>query len=122
MDIVVRGSQWITGTRKELRLLGTVDNERSFFRGRKPRLVYPGSRVYFVDSGGVFGFAAWKTYEERQGYNENRGQGRWPAFVVEAPWVEIEPAQPLPKEFLRGKWRWRYVTPMVDQLLKNRVP
>ncbi|MBI4282054.1 MAG: hypothetical protein HY672_01015 [Chloroflexi bacterium] len=113
VDIVVRGSDWMTHRSTLERL--EVQEETYFYRGKEPIFVSAGDRVYFIEDQATYGFAFWHEYAYRK---SARGQVGY-AFVVRGPWTAIDPPQQLPDDFLRGQWRWRYVTSVVDSLLRR---
>ena len=76
--------------------------------------------MYFADKGVIYAFGHWKSYEPRHGESMS-GVGVRDAFIVEGPWVEVDPSEPI-GDLRRGSWRWRYSTPGLDRLLRVRYP
>lgn len=108
MDILMRASEEIAGKLYDW----NVDSERPFWRGKKPTQAI--DRVYFVRDGFIIGWAKFSGYE----YVETQTvQGRvqsGDAFIVKGPFKHLNTR--VSSKFLRGQWRWRYVT---DDMMKD---
>ena len=111
MDIAIRASESMGGTRQDMLMLkkqGRTSSEAHFFRGVRPRDCHPGERVFFLENGFFHGYAVFQEYGWRRA---EAGSGRpdgW-AIVVRLPYVPIDPLLRAPKAFCRGSWRWRYI-------------
>jgi hypothetical protein len=83
------------------------EEERIFWRGRKP--INEPTWVYFVRNGCIIGKVRYVDYRYEKGENLQGRIQEGGAFVLKGPLIRPTKDILLPKEILRGSWRWRYV-------------
>ena len=123
MDIAIRASESMGGTRQDMRQLqqgGEANRQMHFYRGGRPRYCDPGERVFFLEKGFFHGYAILHGYQWCKAEPGSGRQDGW-AIVVRAPYVPIEPPIQAPEGFRRGSYRWRYIDrhPETVQLLRS---
>src|SRR5688572_28704203 len=117
-DVLIRGKDRHTNKRRLLALKS--GQTTSFWRGKKPRRVEEGlSRVYFVDQGRVYAWATYLEYRYKSGPNLQGEPQSGGALAVRGPTRAVRPSVPVPTGELRGRWRWRYVTPTMARRLRR---
>jgi hypothetical protein len=116
VDILVRGSDPITGKR----MLSRLKRGQSawFWRGLKPRRISEGDRLYFVDKGTVYGHARYVDYRNHSGRNQQGAIQSGGAFKITGPLVFPRKPVRLGSSILGAPWRWRYVPSILSARLR----
>jgi hypothetical protein len=83
------------------------EEERIFWRSPKP--INEPTWVYFVRNGRIIGKVRYVDYRYEKGENLQGRIQEGGAFVLKGPLIRPTKDILLPKEILRGSWRWRYV-------------
>ena len=117
-DILMRGRD--RHTDKRGLLLARPGQTKWFWRGQKPRRIEKGvSRVYFVNQGHVYAWAVYCGYRHQSGPNLQGEHQSGGSLGVRGPARSLRPPVAVAAGELRGRWRWRYITPALARQLRR---
>lgn len=115
-DILVRGLER-HGDLDEIRKLSKGEPYKLWKRGRRPKKIRPGDRVFLVIKGEVVGSCKLEKVDENDhGPDKDGRRHNGPAIIVLGPFSPRNP--PVSLDLLQPGWGWKYVPDELEPKLR----
>jgi len=84
------------------------ETEKPFWRSPEP--IDEPIWVYFINNGCITGKARYVGYRYEKDINIEGEEQEGNAFILKGPIIKSSKPIEIPKDIIRGSWRWRYLT------------